>query len=200
MGKVFYAFILLVPAAFVAELLHAPMLVIFFLSAVGLIPLAGLIGRATEEIAHHLGPKYGGLLNATFGNAAELIITLFAVQRGLLTLVKASITGSIIGNLLLILGISLLAGGLKNGVQRYDARETILTSAMMILALAGLLLPATFALGVTDHAPIEQLSLVVAGVLLFTYVAYLVYTLRHGGGTEPHDDTAPSHLAAEPSS
>ena len=192
MGKILYALVLLVPVAFIAELLHWPMLAVFFLSALGLVPLAGLIGQATEELAHHLGPRWGGLLNATFGNAAELIITLFAVQRGLLTLVKASITGSIIGNLLLILGVSLLAGGLKHGIQRYDSRETSLASAMMILALAGLLLPATFALGVSDHQPIEEISLLVAGVLLLTYIAYLAYSLRQGSG-DPQGESHPAH-------
>src|SRR5438132_1664206 len=93
-----YPLLLLAPAALVLKLVGGPDIVVFSLSALSLIPLAGVIGRATEELAHHLGPRIGGLLNATFGNAAELIITVFAVQQGLLTLVKASITGSIIGN------------------------------------------------------------------------------------------------------
>src|SRR5687768_3634663 len=122
-----------VPLAIGARLLNAPPLATFLLAASALIPLAGLIGLATEALAHHLGPRYGGLLNATFGNAAELIITIFAVREGLLTLVKASITGSIIGNTLLVLGGSLLAGGLRNGIQRYDPRAASLNSAMMIL-------------------------------------------------------------------
>src|SRR3954453_17408284 len=96
----------LVGGGVAAELLSLPDVVIFALSAASLVPVAGLIGQATEQLAHHLGPRIGGLLNATFGNAAELIITAFAVHQGLLTLVKASLTGSIIGNPLLVLGMS----------------------------------------------------------------------------------------------
>ena len=110
-------------------------LVIFVLSILSLIPVAGLIGEATDQLAHHLGPRIGGLLNATFGNAAELIITGFAVHRGLLTLAKASLTGSVIGNTLLVLGMSLLVGGTRHGVQRYDGRQSSLNAAMMILAV-----------------------------------------------------------------
>src|SRR5919202_4169665 len=92
-----YALLLFAPAAVVARFLALPDLVVFGSAALGLVPLAGLIGRATEGLAHHLGPRFGGLLNATFGNAAELIISALAIHRGLLTLVKASITGAIIG-------------------------------------------------------------------------------------------------------
>src|SRR5512133_1609092 len=98
---------------------------VFGLSAAGVVPLAGLIGEATEHLATHTGPRIGGLINASLGNAAELIITLFAIQRGLLDLVKASITGSIIGNLLFVLGMSILVGGVKNGVQSFDRRHTV---------------------------------------------------------------------------
>jgi Ca2+:H+ antiporter len=181
-----YALLLFVPATVVAELLALSPVVVFVMAAAGLIPLAGLIGRSTEELAHHLGPRYGGLLNATFGNAAELIITTFAVRAGLLTLVKASITGSIIGNTLLVLGASLLAGGLRHGEQRYDPRAASLNAALMILAVAGLYLPATVALTVREPLRLEELSLLVAGILLLTYVAYLVFTVSrgtgHGGG------------------
>src|SRR5258708_12989283 len=106
--------LILGPAAVVAEILGAPIPVIFVLSALGIVPLAGLIGHATEALAHHFGPRVGGLLNATFGNAAELIITIFALSNGLFTLVKASITGSIIGNILLIIRFSSFLGALPN--------------------------------------------------------------------------------------
>ena len=108
---------LLLPVAVVAvilDLIGAPPIWILITSALAMIPVAGLIGEATESIAVHTGPRIGGLLNATFGNAAELIITIVAIREGLLELVKASITGSIIGNLLLVLGLSFLLGGLKN--------------------------------------------------------------------------------------
>jgi len=181
LGRWFYGLIVLSPVAFIARTVALPDLLVFLLAAVSLIPLAGLIGRATEELAHHLGPRAGGLLNATFGNAAELIITLFAIHRGLLTLVKASITGAIIGNTLFILGMSLLVGGLRYKKQRFDAQDTSLNAAMMILAIAGLYLPATFAFTVRDPAIVENLSLLVAGVLLVTYGAYLAYVVLQGG-------------------
>jgi Ca2+:H+ antiporter len=188
-----------VPLAIGARLLNAPPLATFLLAASALIPLAGLIGLATEALAHHLGPRYGGLLNATFGNAAELIITIFAVREGLLTLVKASITGSIIGNTLLVLGGSLLAGGLRNGIQRYDPRAASLNSAMMILAVAGLYLPATVALTVHEAPLLEEVSLLVAGILLVTYVAYLIFTFQRGrgGGNEPAVGPVAEALAPE---
>lgn len=179
------ALLALVPVAIVVRVLGGPPTVIFGLSALGLVPLAALIGRATEELAHHLGPRFGGLLNATFGNAAELIITLFAIQRGLLTLVKASITGSIIGNTLLILGLSLLAGGLRHGRQRFDPREASVNAAMMLLALGGLYLPATFAATAGAGADVEPLSLMVAGVMLLTYGAYIVQSVFQKQPAEP---------------
>jgi len=108
---------------------------VFALCAAALLPLSAVIGRATEDLADHMGPRLGGLLNATFGNAAELIITLFALKAGLVTLVKASITGSIIGNALLVLGLATLVGGWRHGMQRFDAREAGRHSTMMILAV-----------------------------------------------------------------
>jgi Ca2+:H+ antiporter len=110
-----------------------------------------------------------------------------AVHQGLLTLVKASLTGSVIGNTLLVLGMSLLAGGARHGVQRYDGRQTSLNAAMMILAVAGLYLPATFAASVQDPRIIEEVSLLMAGVLLVTYFAYLGYTVILGQpSSQPH--------------
>jgi len=119
-------------------------------------------------------------MNATFGNAAELILTLFALKAGLLDVVKASLTGSIIGNTLLVLGTSLLAGGARHGRQHYDPQATSLNAAMMILAVAGLYLPATFASVVREQPVIEELSGFVAGVLLLTYLAYLLYAVFLG--------------------
>ena len=106
--------LIFIPIAIIAKLAGAEPVPVFILSALGIVPLADLIGKATEELAIHTGPKLGGLLNATLGNAAELIITIFAIREGLLDLVRASIVGSILGNLLLVMGMSLLAGGLKN--------------------------------------------------------------------------------------
>ncbi|HLH25374.1 MAG TPA: calcium/proton exchanger [Chloroflexota bacterium] len=184
MPRWFYALLLLTPAALAAGAARLPPLVVFAVSAASLVPLAWLIGRATEEVAHHLGPRYGGLLNATFGNTAELIITALAIHRGLLTLVKASITGSIISNTLFSLGLSLLVGGFRNGRQGFDSRDTSLNAAMMILAVASLYLPAIFASSVREHAVIEELSLFIAGVLLVTYAGYVAYTVTQGHSAE----------------
>src|ERR1700716_2966103 len=138
------------PVAVIGRLVGAPPVFVFALACLGIVPLAGLIGHATSQVALHLGAQYGGLLNATFGNAAELIITLLALHQGLFTLVKASITGSIIGNTLLVLGLALLVGGFRHGVLRFNARLAGLNSSLMILAVAGLLLPALFSTLVPD--------------------------------------------------
>src|SRR5207244_6543513 len=131
MPRWLYALLLLVPAALAAWLTALPGLLVFAFSAAGLVAVAGLMGRATDELASRLGPRAGGLLNATFGNATELIIGAFAIRHGLLVGVKASITGSLIGNTLFVLGMSLLVGGLKNGHQRFDARRSSLNAAMI---------------------------------------------------------------------
>jgi Ca2+:H+ antiporter len=175
----------------------APDILTFALSVGALAPVAGLIGKATDELAQRVGPRLGGLLNATFGNAAELIITLFAVQSGLLTLVKASITGSIIGNTLFVLGFALLLGGLRHRPLLFDSRHAGVSAALMILAIAGLYLPAVFGASVPDHVAVERLSEFVAGVLLLIYGAYLVHTVledtRLGPAEQP--TTGPAHEA-----
>jgi Ca2+:H+ antiporter len=167
--------------AVVARVLGAPPLVVFALSAAGIIPMAGLIGRATEDLAHHVGPKFGGLLNATFGNAAELIIAGLALREGLLPLVKASITGSILGNSLFVLGTGVLVGGLRHGTQRFDAREATRNSTMMLIAVASLVLPAAFAAIEPNELAIEEISVAVAVLLLIVYAAYVVYSLTPAG-------------------
>lgn len=173
-----YALMIFAVLALVGDVLGAPSILVFASACLGLIPLAGLIGHATGQLALRLGPQWGGLLNATFGNAAELIITILALQEGLFVLVKASITGSIIGNTLLVLGTALLVGGARNGLLKFDVRVQGLASSLMILAVAGLLLPAAFGSLVPDATRLEELSVVVALILLASYVAYLVYLLR----------------------
>lgn len=116
----------------------------FALAAAALIPLAGLVGESTEEIAAYIGPKWGGLLNATLGNAAELIITIFAISAGKLELVRASIIGSILGNLLLVMGLALLLGGLKNGIQTFERRTAAINATLVVLAMMVLLVPSFF--------------------------------------------------------
>jgi Ca2+:H+ antiporter len=166
-----------VPTAIVGDFLHWPPLLVFAISALGVVPLARLVGQATEELAAHTGPRLGGFLNATLGNAAELIITIFAIRAGLLELVKASITGSILGNVLLVLGFSILLGGLKNGTQRFDRSHAGLNSTMLILAVVGLGIPSLFshAIEVKHHEAVEYLSLGVALVLIVIYGLSLIY-------------------------
>ncbi|MBA2339527.1 MAG: calcium/proton exchanger [Pyrinomonadaceae bacterium] len=196
MNKIIRIMLVFVPLAFVAEFaLHNPIL-IFATSAIALVPLAGLLGEATEELAIHTGPRIGGLLNATLGNAAELIITIVALQHGKYELIKASLTGSIIGNLLLILGFSLLLGGLRHGVQRFDPKLTGMSASMMFLAVIGLMIPTLFELvkeaGTGRVQPMHTevfdkqliiISLGVAGVLILMYVLSLVYQFRTPGAT-----------------
>ena len=163
---------------------------VFVLAAITLIPAAGLIGEATEELANRSGPTLGGFLNATFGNAAELIITIFALRSGLVELVKASLTGSIIGNTLLVLGASAVAGGVKHGTQRFDARTAGRHSAMMILAVSAMALPAVFATAVQSPYIREEVSVGVAILLLLTYAAYIYYSYfskeGRGAGHDAH--------------
>lgn len=185
--------VLLAPVVLVGKLLGWPAPWLFGLSALTVIPLAGLMGTATEELAAHLGPHLGGLLNATLGNAAELIITVFAIQRGLLELVKASITGSILGNLLLVLGMSLLAGGLKHGTQTFNRRHAATNSTLALLALAGLAIPSLFIPDVPpgprhDHG-VQFMSLGVAVMLMLIYGLSIVYSF-----TARDQDTAPVTL------
>ncbi|MBI3943528.1 MAG: calcium/proton exchanger [Chloroflexi bacterium] len=174
-----YVLLIFVPISIIVWFLHGNPLLQFAAAALGVIPLAGVLGKSTEELAAHTGPKVGGLLNATLGNAAELIITIFAIREGLLELVKASITGSILGNVLLILGLSLLAGGLRHGKQRFDRDQASTSATMMALAIMALVIPAVFALGLGNRFPerVEFLSLGVAAAMIVIYILSLVYSL-----------------------
>lgn len=187
MARWLYWLLVAVPLAFLAGLLHWPETLVFVAAAIGLIPLAGLIGLATEELAERVGPLVGGLLNATFGNAPELIIGIAALSAGLLDVVRASITGSIIGNTLLVLGTALLAGGWHNGRQYFDARNAGQYASMLALAVIGLVLPALAnAVGSSErsgnHGPainIDAISIAFSVILLVSYAAYLAYTVFH---------------------
>jgi len=175
--RLLYAFTVLAPIAIVGDFLGWSPMLVFVLSALALIPLAGLLGRATEELAIHTGPRLGGLLNATLGNAAELIITIFAIRAGLLELVKASITGSIMGNILLVLGLSMFLGGVRNGVQSFDRETAGMNATMMILAVVALIVPSVFShtIDLVNHAGVESLSIGVAIAMLVLYGLSLVY-------------------------
>ena len=173
-----------VPLSIVGSLLHVDDRWVFFASALGIVPLAWILGKATEELAAHTGPRVGGLLNATLGNAAELIITIFAIREGLLELVKASITGSILGNILLVLGLSVLLGGLRNGTQCFNRSEAGVHATMMVLAIIALIIPSIFghAIEIEDHAGVEWLSMGVAVVMMVIYVLSLIYSFVSSGG------------------
>jgi Ca2+:H+ antiporter len=166
----------------------------FAAAALGVVPLAGIVGAATEELAMRTGPRVGGLLNATLGNAAELIITFFAIRAGLLDLVKASITGSILGNLLLVMGLSILVGGLRNGQQTFDRVHAGIDSTMLILALIALVVPSIFSHAIEpNHAAVEYLSEGVAIAMLVVYALELIYSFTSTTPIHP-----PAHTDAEP--
>jgi Ca2+:H+ antiporter len=171
--------LLLIPVAILVELAHWNEVLLFATSALAVIPLAGLMGEATEALAEKTGPRIGGLLNATLGNAAELIITLFAVSAGLLDLVKASLIGSILGNVLLVMGFSIFVGGLKNGVQKFDRARVGMDATMTILAVIALSIPSFFNAAMEpDTLRVEELSLTTAIAMIVIYVLSIVYTLR----------------------
>lgn len=179
-----YWVLLALPVAIVLELTHAPALWIFVASCVAIIPLAGLMGRATESLAETMGPNIGGLLNATFGNAAELIIALFALYRGKVELVKASITGSILGNVLLVMGAAFLMGGFYHKRQTFNRTAASLGATQLALASIGLIVPALYYLFTTMHpsaatrANLVYLSEEIAIILAFMYLLSLVFSLR----------------------
>ena len=143
---VVYIFLLLfVPVATISDLIHSDHYLTFIFACIGLIPLAKLIGDSTEHLGSHYGATAGSLLNVTFGNAPELIIATSAMNAGLFTLVKASITGSILGNILLILGLSLIAGGFRNKEQLFNKENTGMQTSMLFLAIIGLTIPTILA-------------------------------------------------------
>ena len=174
------------PFAVLAELLQWSPIATFILAAVAIIPLAGFIGAATEVLAFYTNPKIGGLLNATLGNAAELIITIVAIRAGYIELVKASITGSILGNLLLVLGMSILLGGLRHGVQTFERKQASNNAIMLVLTVVILLIPSLLShyLGNIDlpEPRVETLSLGVATVMIVLYILGLIYSFKVIGG------------------
>lgn len=153
---------------------------VFITSAIAVIPLAGLIGRATEHLAEHVGAALGGLLNATFGNAAELIIAIIALREGYYELVKASITGSIIGNVLLVFGLSALFGGIRHQTPRFNRTAASLGATMLLLAAIALVVPAIFHMIVGQGGTLSEhrLSLLISVILIVTYLLSLLFSLR----------------------
>lgn len=172
--------ILAIPLVAISEWLHWNPIWKLIFAALSIIPMAGLIGNATEKLAEKAGPRLGGLINATLGNAAELIITLIAIQSGLLDLVKASITGSILGNILLVLGFAMTVGGIKNGVQKFDRRQAGNHAVLLVIAVLALLIPSIFShnIGTDDSRQVEFLSLGVAIIMILLYGLGIFYSMR----------------------
>ncbi len=174
--------LLAIPLAILAGVSGWNPLWVFALSALGVIPLAHYIGESTDALAHYTGPKLGGLLNATLGNAAELIITIFAIREGLLELVKASITGSIIGNLLLVMGMAFLLGGIRNGVQSFNRQQAMNHAILLFLSIVALVIPSLFSHTIEGTyeggLKVEVLSLGVAAIMILLYALGLFFNFR----------------------
>ena len=192
--------LLAAPVAIGASLLHAAPIVVFAASAIAIIPLSWLLGRATEELSARTGPTLGGLVNASLGNLAELIIAGLALRAGLTDLVKASITGSIIGNLLLVLGAAQLAGGLRYRTQKFNPNFAGTSVSLLVIAAVGLIVPTLFLAAHPDptRAATVRVSEFVAGFLIVGYGLYLVYSMgTHKSAfdaleQETYDETPPS--------
>lgn len=187
-GVVFALIAIVCALVLLLDLAGAPPTVLFVLSGVAISGLAWLVGVATEQLGSSTGSKISGLLNIAFGNAAELVITILALRAGLLTLVRASITGSILGNLLLVLGFSILVGGLKNGQQRFSRLAATTSASALMIAVIGLIVPAVFAQAqlYANQATIVNLSTGIAIVLIVTYALSLVFFFETpgAGGSE----------------
>lgn len=187
-GYLSSALLIFVPISFALALFGAPTTAVFICSCFAIIPLAGLMSSATEDLARVLGPTWGGLLNATLGNATEIIIAILAIRAGLLQVVKASITGSIIGNLLFVVGLAALMGGLKHKTQSFNQHAAGLRSSLLVMSVLALMVPAVFvhavpglyahAGGFSVDARVESLSLGVSGVLIVVYFLSLFFSLK----------------------
>jgi Ca2+:H+ antiporter len=191
--------VIIAAAAGALALASAANTAVFLVSAAALVALAWIVGVATEQLGASAGPKVGGVLNATFGNAAELIITIFAIRAGQLEVATASITGSILGNTLLVLGASFFIGGLKNGLQTFNQRVAGMNASMLALAVIGLGIPTLFG-HVAEHPDVQAVSDITAGILLTLYVLMLVFYFRtpevaHVSGHEPIGPHWPGRLA-----
>ncbi|WP_302652465.1 calcium/proton exchanger [uncultured Clostridium sp.] len=177
--KILKFMLLFVPISFIGKFLNFSPTIMFILAALSIIPLAGIMGEGTEEISSYTGPKIGGFLNATFGNATELIISFFALKSGLFEVVKSSIAGSIIGNILLVLGASMFIGGLKHKTQNFNINVVETTYSMLLFSLIGLCVPAFFTHTINPNllnTRYEGLSLVVAIVMFILYILSLIFS------------------------
>lgn len=180
MNKIFLVLLIFVPITIIGALLHLSPLILFFISAVSIVPLAKYIGQATEELATYTSPAMGGLLNASFGNATELLVGIFALRAGLFEVVKATITGSIIGNLLLVSGMAIFAGGWRHKKQEFNKTVALAAGSTLFLAVIALVMPAilTITAPETDPGVIGELSVFVAIFMIIIYIASLFFILR----------------------
>ena len=188
--------LLFVPVAIVLDLLHVSPLLIFIASALAIAPLASVLGESTGALASQCGPAAGGILSATMGNATEMIIAFFALHAGHINVVKASLSGSIIGNLLLVLGLSFVAGGLRNPVQRFSRTTSSMNSTTLMIAVAALVMPAVFNLtlfGTLQHhdVKLQNISLWTSGVLIVLYLLNMFFVFR------THRDSFGAHQQEE---
>ncbi|BCN29355.1 calcium/proton exchanger [Anaeromicropila herbilytica] len=177
--KVLKYLLIFIPISLIGEYMHLSEPLIFIFSALAIIPLAGLMGESTEVISYYAGNRIGGFLNATFGNATELIIAFFAMRAGLFDVVKASIAGSVIGNILLVLGLSMLVGGLKYKTQYFNQKVIDVTASMLLFAVIGLTVPAIFTHTVNAKlltTRYEGLSIIVAIIMFAIYILSLVFS------------------------
>jgi Ca2+:H+ antiporter len=167
----------------------------FVMAGLAILFAAGLLGKATESVAHYAGQRIGGLLNATFGNAAELIIAIFLIKEGLFDIVKASLTGAIIGNLLLVLGASAFVGGIKFKEQKFNVHLAGQNASLMLLGIIALFIPAIFVkTEKISEADTMSISIIVAAFLIFAYIGWLVYSMyTHKDMLEDHVETQADH-------
>ena len=177
--RVFSSLLIFVPIAAAAEYFSLPPIFVFVFAALAIVPLSKIIGESTEELTTYTGGALGGFLNASFGNAPELIISAFALKAGLIDVVKATITGSILSNLLLGLGLAVFIGGTKHKHQHFNATAAKASGSTLLLAVSALIIPAIFVVtsGTADSGAIETVSVVVAGLLIVAYAASLFFSL-----------------------
>src|SRR5436305_14154703 len=187
MPRWFYFLLIFVPLAIILDFLHVPPLLLFVVAALGIVPLAALIGQGVEQVAEHTGERLGGLLFATFGNATELIISILALTQGLVDVVRAAIIGTILGNALLVLGVAVCVGGFKHGRLRFETRPASQYASLLALCIAGLLLPsiAEILASRSNQTQIVErgvlLSDFIAVMLLLGYVASVLFSVFHIG-------------------
>ena len=177
--KYLYVLLLFIPVTIIGKIMGLSDTVLFVTSALAIIPLAGLMGKSTDVISCYAGQRIGGLLNATFGNATELIIAFIAMKEGLFEVVKASLAGSVIGNILLVLGMSMLLGGIHHKTQRFNKNSINITASMLLFAVLGLAIPAIFTYTLPESSltgRLEGLNIIVAILMLLIYIMQFVFT------------------------